>query len=280
MNSEPPFSAPIEAAPKANPFRHLQLSTNTLERRKIEAAEALAHGACGHIAPSQQLILDKPILCLCVAILSRLIGLIRGTQKELVVVSVPRRKEATRPSESEVQQQRAVPAGIATSPEASDNRQDPARREAEFFPEVRSVLRNTLRKRRVSSVPSAVALRKPAPVLRTRPLRTPELRTVASSTVVSAYPQSTPKDTLARVFHRMKRAARTEMFRRMSGRLASQSACSQPASPASAYPVSAYPVPASLVSAYPERLRPEFERPASEAAAGLLPASRRARHDA
>jgi hypothetical protein len=61
----------------------------------------------------------------------------------------------------------------------------------------------------VPSVPSAVASRK----------RTPLLRIVALRPVASAYPPASPKSTLARVFDRMKRAARTEKFARISERL-------------------------------------------------------------
>lgn len=76
--------------------------------------------------------------------------------------------------------------------------------------EVRSILRNHLSKRCVSCVPSAVALRK----------RSPELRTVALRTVDFAYPSASPKSTLCGVFERMKRAARTKKFERMAERLA------------------------------------------------------------
>jgi hypothetical protein len=185
-------------------------------------------------------------------------------------VSVPRQEKTARVCESEMQQHRTVPAGIATSPVVAENRQGPAAREAEFSTDVRSVLRNTLRRRCVSCVSSAVALRKRAPELRIRQLRTPQLRTVALSAVASAYPQASPKDTLVRVFDRMKRAARADKFRRMSGRLALQPQRLEKSASQFAYPQ----------SAYPEHVRTELDRSASSAAAGLQSALRRTRHDA
>lgn len=78
---------------------------------------------------------------------------------------------------------------------------------------------NRMRKRCVSCVPSSVvALSKPelsTPVLRTRVLRTEIPRSVAL-----AYPQKSPKDTLKRVFERMKRTARTQKSMRLAERFA------------------------------------------------------------
>lgn len=148
-------------------------------------------------------------------------------------MSVPRRERTATHGESEAQQRRAVPAGTAISRGEADNRQGLETREVAFSTEVRSVLRNRSRERCVSCVPSAVALRKPAftlridelrtSPLRTPELRTPELRTRELRTVASVYPPASPKDTLKGVFEQMKRAARAEKFRRLSGRLALKS---------------------------------------------------------
>lgn len=77
--------------------------------------------------------------------------------------------------------------------------------------------RTPLSERCVSCVPSTVALRKRE--LRTGPLRTFELRTGVLRCDL-AYPPQSPKDTLAGVFERMKRAARTKKFACLSERLA------------------------------------------------------------
>lgn len=83
------------------------------------------------------------------------------------------------------------------------------------------IVRAALSKRCVSCVPSVVALRKDElrkRELRPGPWRTFELRTGVLRCGV-AYPQS-PKDTLAGVFERMRRAARTKKFACLSERLA------------------------------------------------------------
>lgn len=138
-------------------------------------------------------------------------------------MSVPRRERTATHGESEAQQRRAVPAGTAISRGEADNRQGLETREVAFSTEVRSVLRNRSRERCVSCVPSAVALRKPAFTLRIDELRTSPLRTRELRTVASVYPPASPKDTLKGVFEQMKRAARAEKFRRLSGRLALKS---------------------------------------------------------
>ena len=102
-----------------------------------------------------------------------------------------------------------------------------------LFTEVRSAPRNQLSERCVSCVSSAVALRKRiqelrTPSLRTRvmrpvALRTRELRTgVPSSFALDYPPASSPKNTLAGVFERMKRAARSNRLARITERLAPQ----------------------------------------------------------
>lgn len=73
---------------------------------------------------------------------------------------------------------------------------------------------NRMRKRCVSCVPSSgVALSK-------RELSTPVLRTEVPRSVALAYPKKSPKDTLKRVFERMKRTARTQKSMRLSERFA------------------------------------------------------------
>lgn len=138
-------------------------------------------------------------------------------------MSVPRRERTATSGESEMQQHRAVPAGTAISRGVAENRQGPETREVEFSTEVRSALRNRLSERCVSCVSGAVALRKPSPTPRIDELRTSLLRTPQLRIVASVYPQASPKDTLKGVFERMKRAARTEKSRRLSGRLALKS---------------------------------------------------------
>jgi hypothetical protein len=118
---------------------------------------------------------------------------------------------------------------------------------------VRSALRNQVSERCVSCVPSVVALRKPAPSLRMSDLRIGEVRTPVMRTselrksvmrkTEFAYPPASPRNTLRGVFKKMKRAARTKQFARMSERLAPQSYGSE-------YPRTQY-------------LRTEFQRPAS-----------------
>lgn len=115
--------------------------------------------------------------------------------------------------------------------------------------EFRSAVWNRVSERCVSCVPSVVALRK-----RTRPayrptsclcdayprvLRTPVMRPCELRKSVGvmrktefAYPPASPKSTLSGVFERMKRAARTQKFVRMSGRLAHEKQsleCQRPA---------------------------------------------------
>jgi hypothetical protein len=102
---------------------------------------------------------------------------------------------------------------------------------------VPSVVRNPSSECCVSSVPSAVALSKRIPELRTV-LRSSEWRTrvertelrisewrksVPSSVSVTAYPPASPKDTLRCVFENLKRAARVKKSERISQRLAPQS---------------------------------------------------------
>jgi hypothetical protein len=126
-------------------------------------------------------------------------------------VSVPRREEVTRSGESVAQQAMDVPVGTDRSPSVA-RRKEPPRSAVEFSTEVRSGVRNLLSERCVDSVPSAVALRK-------RELRTSEWRTSVLRRCF-AYPPASPKDTLAGVFERMKRAARAKKFARISERLA------------------------------------------------------------
>ena len=130
------------------------------------------------------------------------------------VVSVPRREGVSRPSESAAQQRRDVPGETAISARV-EQMTKASPRLGGFSTEVRSVLRNQLSERCVSSVPS---LRE----LRTRQLRMCAWRTSVPSSV-SAYPPASPKSTLAGVFERMKRAARTKKFACISERLAPQS---------------------------------------------------------
>ena len=134
-------------------------------------------------------------------------------------MSVPRREGVSRPSESAAQQRMDVPGETAISARV-EQMTKASPRLGGFSTEVRSVLRNQLSERCVSSVPSAVALRKRE--LRISQLRTFELRTSVLRRV-TAYPPASPKDTLAGVFERMKRAARTKKFACISERLAPQS---------------------------------------------------------
>lgn len=129
-------------------------------------------------------------------------------------MSVPRWEGKSRSGESMLQQQRDVPPETATSPVSRQTRDELPRSVLEFSTSVRSVVRNPLSERCVSSVPSAVALRK-------RELRTSEWRTGVPR--VTAYPPASPRDTLVGVFDRMKRAARTKKFVCISERLATQS---------------------------------------------------------
>lgn len=165
-------------------------------------------------------------------------------------MSVPRCQVSTGRCESEMQQRLDVPAGTASNQAASQSEQVSNPRQFALSTRLRSAPRNPSCERCVSCVPSAVALRKRAPSK-----RIDELRIVAS-----AYPQASPKDTLKRVFDRMKRAAQTEKSRRLSERLA----------PQFAYPESAYHV----------RVRRETERFASSAAVSSAFASGRNRYDA
>jgi hypothetical protein len=103
---------------------------------------------------------------------------------------------------------------------------------SELSTTVRSVVRNPSSECCVSSVPSAVALRKRIPELRTSEWRTRVERTelrisewrksVPSSVSVTAYPPASPKDTLRCVFENLKRAARVKKSERISQRLAPQ----------------------------------------------------------
>lgn len=133
-------------------------------------------------------------------------------------------------SESRGQHEAEPSAGV--SPETVEPRFLPqdGRRDGEdpaFSTDVRSVIRNTLRACCVSSVPSAVALRTPSKrcvELSARALRTSEWRKSEwrKSVLRNAfeYPPASPKDTLAGVFERLKRAARRTKSLRISERLA------------------------------------------------------------
>ncbi len=106
-----------------------------------------------------------------------------------------------------------------------------ARSAAELSTSVRSALRNSLKWCCVNCVSSAVASRIPS-LRNPDSLRNPSLRTSNLPADVSrtgglripefAYPSASPKSALASVFKRIKRAARTEKFARMSERLAPQ----------------------------------------------------------
>lgn len=135
------------------------------------------------------------------------------------VVSVPRREGVPGLCESVAQQATDVPAGTASFPRV-EQKLKASPPSGGFSTGVRSAIRNPLSERCVSSVPSAVALRKRE--LRISQLRTFELRTSVPRRV-TAYPPASPKDTLAGVFERMKRAARTKKFACISERLAPQS---------------------------------------------------------
>lgn len=126
-------------------------------------------------------------------------------------MSVPRREGMARPSESEAQQRSDVPAETAISPKSVEKKER-SRSEFGFSTEVRSAVRNKSSERCVSCVSSAVALRK-------RELRTSEWRKSVVRTCGTP-PAASPKDTLARVFDRMKRAARAKKSMRISERLA------------------------------------------------------------
>jgi hypothetical protein len=135
-------------------------------------------------------------------------------------VSVPRREGMPRSTESEAQQPRDVPVETAISRFVAHMREEHPRSDLELSTRVRSAVRTPSSERCVSCVPSAVALRKRE--LRTSELRKCEWRTGVPSSVF-AYPPASPKDTLAGVFERLKRAARTKLSSRISKRLAPQS---------------------------------------------------------
>jgi hypothetical protein len=131
-------------------------------------------------------------------------------------VSVPRREEVARPCES-VGQQPAVVSAETASSSIVVQKTERLRSDVQISTGVRSGVRNPLSERCVNSVPSAVALRK-------RELRTSQLRICEWRTSVPrsrfAYPPASPKDTLAGVFERMKRAARAKKFAYIAERLA------------------------------------------------------------
>lgn len=139
-------------------------------------------------------------------------------------VSVPRWEAMSRSGESWGQQPvepaTNVPPETASLPFAAQKSGCP-RSESELSTEVRSVVRNPLSKRCVSCVSSAVASRKRIPELWSREWR----KSVSRS--VGAYPPASPKDTLAGVFERMKRAARAKKFACISERLAPRSRYSE-----------------------------------------------------
>jgi hypothetical protein len=141
--------------------------------------------------------------------------------------------------------------------EEKEGHPGPARR---LSTRVRSGLRNRLSERCVNCVSSAVALRKRIPELRTpslptrvmRPvaLRTRELRTgVPSSFALDYPPASSPRNTLAGVFERMKRTARSKRLARITERLAPQ------------YQRSASPAEVTRWLAAKRVRRSEFSRP-------------------
>lgn len=134
-------------------------------------------------------------------------------------MSVPRQEGSARSCESAVQQAADVTTETASFPFVAQKKEHP-RSEVELLTRVRSVVRNRLSERCVSCVPSVVALR--LRELRTSQLRTCEWRTSVPSRVI-AYPPASPKDTLASVFERMKRAARAKKFACISERHAPQS---------------------------------------------------------
>lgn len=129
-------------------------------------------------------------------------------------MSVPRREGKSKQCESDAQQRSDVPAETAASHEEAQKKGSP-KAEIRFSTGVRSADRNKLSRRCVSCVSSAVALRKRE--VRKRELRISEWR---QDVVLSAYPPASPKDTLARVFKQMQRAARLKKSQRIAERLA------------------------------------------------------------
>lgn len=125
-------------------------------------------------------------------------------------VSVPRWEGMLTSSESAAQQPANVPAETAISRFVAKMKGCP-RSEFALSTEVRSAVRNPLSERCVSSVPSAVALRKRICEWRPSVMRSG-----------FAYPPASPKDTLAGVFEQMKRTARAKKSTRISERLAPQ----------------------------------------------------------
>ena len=123
-----------------------------------------------------------------------------------------------------MQQPADVTAETASFPFVAQKKGHP-RSEAELSTRVRSAVRNESSEGCVSCVTGVVALRKRE--LRTSQLRTCEWRTCEWRTSVPsrviAYPPASPKDTLASVFERMKRAARAKKFACISERHAPQS---------------------------------------------------------
>lgn len=166
-------------------------------------------------------------------------------------MSVPRREEMAKEGVSNWRHQRerlVVGAAWTVSPGTAPFKVFEERIELQgsfqkLSTSVRSASRNPSSRRCVNCVPSAVALRKRTPELRTEVLRTPVLRSLVLRTeklptqlrpsvprsVASAYPPaSSPKSTLAGVFERMKRAARAKKVSRISERLAPQFKSSAP----------------------------------------------------
>lgn len=136
------------------------------------------------------------------------------------VVSVPRREGMATDCESRQQQPENVTIETAISSRLRHTTNAGPYPVRVLSTGVRSAVRNRVSERCVISVPSAVALSKRE--LRTSQLSTCEWRKSVPSSV-SAYPPASPKDTLVRVFERMKRTARAKKSERITERFAPQS---------------------------------------------------------
>lgn len=138
-------------------------------------------------------------------------------------MSVPRWEGRSRPGKPREHQKAVCPRGVPfeTSKSRLVVHKDEPTGSRPFLPGGdRSADGSRLSKRCVTCVSSAVVLRKRPPELRTLESRSVELRTDVLRKVAFAYPPASPRNTLAGVFERMRRAARTEKFARISGRLA------------------------------------------------------------